>query len=137
MVASVRNLISASATADYLRRDDGRAKNAEHRNGSFWHGKGALALGLRPDLHVAAGKFDLLLAGHMIGTGVRLGRKRGAREYRPRLHITFSAPKSVSLAALLVKPGHRRAEFSATGPADGKVMGANRMVPRKGGYQKS
>ncbi len=114
MVASVRNLTSASATADYLRRDGGyytaagpesdagRAKNAEHRNGSFWHGKGALALGLRPDLHVAAGKFESLLAGHVIGTGIRLGRKRdGAHEHRPGLDITFSAPKSVSLAALL------------------------------------
>ena len=114
MVASVRNLTSASATADYLRRDGGyytaagsesdagRAKNAEHRNGSFWHGKGAMALGLRPDLHVAAGKFESLLAGHVIGTGIRLGRKRdGAHEHRPGLDITFSAPKSVSLAALL------------------------------------
>ena len=119
MVASVRNLTSASATADYLRRDggyytaggaesdEGRAKNAEHRNGSFWHGKGAMALGLRPDLHVAAGKFESLLAGHVIGTGIRLGRKRGgAREHRPGLDITFSAPKSVSLAALLPTRRH-------------------------------
>ncbi len=119
MVATVRNLTSASATADYLRRDggyytaggaeshEGRAKNAEHRNGSFWHGKGAMTLGLRPDLHVAAGKFESLLAGHVIGTGIRLGRKRaGAREHRPGLDITFSAPKSVSLAALLPTRRH-------------------------------
>ncbi len=119
MVASVRNLTSASATADYLRReggyysaagaksDEGRAKNAEHRNGSFWHGKGALALGLRPDLHVAAGKFESLLAGDVIGTGIRLGRQRGGkREHRPGLDITFSAPKSVSLAALLPTRRH-------------------------------
>ena len=115
MVASVRNLTSASATADYLRRDGGyytpgdgadsdagRAKNAEHRNGSFWHGTGAMALGLRPDLHVAAGKFESLLGGHVLCTGIRLGRKRdGNHEHRPGLDITFSAPKSVSLAALL------------------------------------
>ena len=119
MVASVRNLTSASATADYLRRDGGyytpggadsdagRAKNAEHRNGSFWHGKGAMALGLRPDLHVAAGKFESLLGGHVIGTGIRLGRKRdGNHEHRPGLDITFSAPKSVSLAALLPTRRH-------------------------------
>ena len=85
-----------------LRATQDGAKNAEHRNGSFWHGRGALALGLRPDLHVAAGKFESLLAGHVIGTGIRLGRKRdGAHEHRPGLDITFSAPKSVSLAALL------------------------------------
>ncbi|MCY4608621.1 MAG: relaxase domain-containing protein [bacterium] len=119
MVASVRNLTSASATADYLRRDGGyytaggaesdagRAKNAEHRNGSFWHGRGAMALGLRPDLHVAAGKFESLLGGHVIGTGIRLGRKRdGNHEHRPGLDITFSAPKSVSLAALLPTRRH-------------------------------
>ena len=119
MVATVRNLTSASATADYLRRDggyytaageksdEGRAKNAEHRNGSFWHGSGALALGLRPDLHVAAGKFESLLAGHVIGSGIRLGRMRsGKREHRPGLDITFSAPKSVSLAALLPTRRH-------------------------------
>ncbi len=119
MVASVRNLTSASATADYLRReggyytaagakgDAGRAKNAEHRNASFWHGRGAMALGLRPDLHVAAGKFESLLAGHVPGCGIRLGRRRdGAHEHRPGLDITFSAPKSVSLAALLPTKRH-------------------------------
>ena len=43
----------------------------------------------------------------MIGTRIRLGRLRdGQREHRPGFDITFSAPKSVSLAALLPTKGH-------------------------------
>ena len=113
MVATLRNLTSASATSEYfqqdggyyLKNDDGalqQAKQAEHRNGSAWHGRGARALGLEPGKLVWAGKFDKLLNGHVIGTDVRLGRLRdGQHEHRPGFDITFSAPKSVSLAALL------------------------------------
>ena len=60
MVATVHNLTSSSATVQYFRQDAGyylrkgedaadlRAKQAEHRNASAWHGKGAIALGLNP-----------------------------------------------------------------------------------------
>ena len=114
MVATVHNLTSSSATAQYFRQDAGyylrkgedaadlRAKRAEHRNASTWHGQGAAALGLHPGKPVAAGAFEKLLQGHVIGTWIRLGRLRdGQREHRPGFDITFSAPKSVSLAALL------------------------------------
>ena len=114
MVATVHNLTSSSATAQYFRQDAGyylrkgedaadlRAKRAEHRNASTWHGQGAVALGLHPGKPVAAGAFEKLLQGHVIGTRIRLGRLRdGQREHRPGFDITFSAPKSVSLAALL------------------------------------
>ena len=114
MVATVHNLTSSSATAQYFRQDAGyylrkgedaadlRAKRAEHRNASTWHGQGAVALGLHPGKPVAAGAFEKLLQGHVIGTWIRLGRLRdGQREHRPGFDITFSAPKSVSLAALL------------------------------------
>ena len=52
MVATVHNLTSSSATAQYFRQDAGyylrkgedaadlRAKQAEHRNASTWHGQG-------------------------------------------------------------------------------------------------
>ena len=55
MVATVRNLTSASATSEYFRseggyyveEDDGadelRAKREEHREASAWHGEGAAA----------------------------------------------------------------------------------------------
>ena len=122
MVATVRNLTSASATSEYfqldggyyLKDDDGalrQAKQAEHRNGSAWHGRGARALGLEAGKHVWAGKFDELLKGHVIGTDVRLGRLRdGQHEHRPGFDITFSAPKSVSLAALLPTEKHPRGD---------------------------
>ena len=119
MVATVHNLTSSSATAQYFRQDAGyylrkgedaadlRAKRAEHRNASTWHGQGAVALGLHPGKPVAAGAFEKLLQGHVIGTWIRLGRLRdGQREHRPGFDITFSAPKSVSLAALLPTKGH-------------------------------
>ena len=119
MVATVHNLTSSSATAQYFRQDAGyylrkgedaadlRAKQAEHRNASTWHGQGAVALGLHPGKPVAAGAFEKLLQGHVIGTWIRLGRLRdGQREHRPGFDITFSAPKSVSLAALLPTKGH-------------------------------
>ena len=87
MVATVRNLTSASATSEYFQEDGGyylknddralqQAKQAEHRNGSAWYGRGARALGLEPGKHVSAGKFEKLLKGHAIGTDVRLGRLR-------------------------------------------------------------
>ena len=119
MVTTVRNLTSSSATSEYFRQDAGyylgddedaahlRAKRAEHRNASAWHGTGAVALGLHPGKPVAAGAFEKLLQGHVIGTKLRLGRLRdGQHEHRPGFDITFSAPKSVSLAALLPTEKH-------------------------------
>ena len=114
MVATVRNLKSSSSVSDYFRRDGGyyagpgedkaeaRAKEAEHRRASGWFGEGAAALGLEEGREVAAGTFEKVLQGLVLGTGVRLGRLRdGEHEHRPGFDITFSAPKSVSLAALL------------------------------------
>ena len=133
MVATVRNLTSASATSEYFQEDGGyylknddralqQAKQAEHRNGSAWHGRGARALGLEPGKHVWAGKFDKLLKGHVIGTDVRLGRLRdGQHEHRPGFDITFSAPKSVSLAALLPTEKHPRGDRGVMRAHDGAV----------------
>ena len=114
MVATVRNLTSSSSTAEYFRADGGyyvgeegdeeslRAKREEHREASAWHGKGAELLGCKPGARVAARAFEKLLKGFVPGTGIRLGRIRnGEHEHRPGFDLTFSAPKSVSLAALL------------------------------------
>ena len=114
MVATVRNLTSASATSEYFRNEGGYylgdgegpeellAKREEAREASAWHGKGAAALGLKVGARVAAGKFEKLLKGFVPGTDRRLSRMRdGQHEHRPGFDITFSAPKSVSLAALL------------------------------------
>ena len=123
MVATVRNLTSASATSEYFQRDGGyylpaggdreelRAKRAEHRNASAWHGRGASALGLRPGRRVSATLFEALLQGCVPGRDLRLGRRRdGRHEHRPGFDITLSAPKSVSLAALLPTRKHPRGD---------------------------
>ena len=123
MVARVRNLTSSSSTAEYFHEEGGyytaargdreaaRAKAAEHRQASAWYGQGAAALGLKAGQKVSAGKFETILQGHVIGTNIRLGRKRdGKHEHRPGFDITFSAPKSVSLAALLPTRKHPRGD---------------------------
>ncbi len=123
MVATVFNLTSASSTVHYFRREghglgkpanDDEAgdyyarKGDEHRKASRWRGSGAAALGLTG--HVEPGDFRRVLQGYVPGTDIRLGRLRdGAHEHRPGVDITLSAPKSVSLEALLGGPGSARA----------------------------
>ena len=123
MVATVVSLTSASSTVHYFRReghglgapanDDEREdyyarSDDEHRKASRWRGSGAAALGLSG--HVEPGEFRRVLQGHVPGTDIRLGRLRdGAHEHRPGVDITLSAPKSVSLEALLGGPGAARA----------------------------
>ena len=124
MVATVVSLTSASSTVHYFRReghgigpnlpanDDTEDYYArgddEHRKASRWRGSGAAALGLRG--HVEPGAFRRVLQGYVPGTDIRLGRLRdGAHEHRPGVDITLSAPKSVSLEALLGGPGSARA----------------------------
>ena len=134
MVATVVNLTSASVTVHYFRReghglgpnlpanDPGSASGAgdeagedyyarrddEHRKASRWRGSGAAALGLSG--HVEPGEFRRVLQGYVPGTDIRLGRLRdGEYEHRPGIDITLSAPKSVSLEALLGGPGAARA----------------------------
>ena len=66
---------------------------------------------MHPGKPVAAGAFEKLLQGHVIGTKLRLGRLRdGQHKHRPGFDITFSAPKSVSLAALLPTEKHPHGE---------------------------
>ena len=69
------------------------------------------ALGLKEGQKVSAGTFETVLQGRVLGTNIRLGRKRdGKHEHRPGFDITFSAPKSVSLAALLPTRKHPRGD---------------------------
>ena len=103
MVVSIGAISSAAQGVSYFERDGYYAKEApEHLRASAWTGKGAEALGLRgtvdPDV------FREVLEGAVPdGSGRRLGRKEkdGAITHRPGRDLTFSAPKSVSLAALL------------------------------------
>ena len=101
MVATVTRLSEAASTVHYFEADGYYAKNdKEHRKASRWHGKGVEALGIHGP--VKPKRFEEVLSGRIPGTTTRLGRLRaGKHEHRPGLDITFSAPKSVSLEALV------------------------------------
>ena len=103
MVVSIGAVAASSQGAAYYERDGYYARDdPAHREVSAWAGKGAEDLGLTgpvdPDL------FKAVLEGKVPdGSGRRLGRRRkdGVLEHRPGRDLTFSAPKSVSLAALV------------------------------------
>ena len=101
MVATVTRLSEAASTVHYFETDGYYAKNdPEHRKASRWYGAGVAALGLHGP--VKPRRFEQVLSGRIPGTSTRLGRLRdGKHEHRPGLDITFSAPKSVSLEALV------------------------------------
>ena len=106
MVATVVELRSSAMAVTYYERDGYYAKNdPEHRQASFWYGDAAKALGLKA--HVRPSRFESVLSGYVPGTDLRLGRMReGQHEHRPGWDLTLSAPKSVSLEALVM--GDRR-----------------------------
>ena len=115
MVASLTDLGSTTTTVAYFEREGYYAKgDPRQRRASSWHGKAAEALGLPK--HVSPKGFEKVLAGYVPGTDIRLGRARdGEHQHRPGLDLTLSAPKSVSLEALLY--GNRR----VTGAHDAAV----------------
>ena len=101
MVATVTRLSEASSTVHYFEADGYYAKNdPEHRKASRWYGKGVETLGLHGP--VKPKRFEEVLQGRIPNTKSRLGRMReGRHEHRPGVDVTFSAPKSVSLEALV------------------------------------
>ena len=120
MVASIGALASSSQGVSYYERDGYYARNdPDHRAASAWTGRGAAELGLTgpvdPDV------FQAVLEGNVPdGSGQRLGRRErdGGISHRPGRDLTFSAPKSVSLAALVggderVTEAHDRAVMKA------------------------
>ena len=112
MVASVKFLEAATATVEYFEAEGYYARgDPEHRRASRWYGGLAEEFGLRNRM-VTAKRFAAVLEGHVPGTGIRLGRMRdGAHQHRPGIDVTFSAPKSVSLEALLHAPPRTRARI--------------------------
>ena len=101
MVATVTRLKAAAKTVHYFEVDGYYARNdPEHRKASSWHGEAADLLGLHG--RVNPKRFEAVLAGYVPGTELRLGRLRdGEHQHRPGVDVTFSAPKSVSLEALV------------------------------------
>ena len=108
MVATVTRLKTAATTVHYFEVDGYYAKNdPEHRKASRWHGEAAALLGLQGT--VRPNRFESVLAGYVPGTDLRLGRLRdGEHQHRPGVDVTFSAPKSVSLEALVYAPPRTR-----------------------------
>ena len=103
MVVSIGAISAPSQGVAYYERDGYYARDdPAHRDASAWFGRGAEALGLEGP--VDANTFKDVLAGKVPdGTGCRLGRrdKDGNVHHRPGRDLTFSAPKSVSLVALI------------------------------------
>ena len=103
MVVSIGAVASAAQGVSYFERDGYYARDdPEHLRASAWAGKGAEALGLAGP--VDPGVFRDVLEGTVPdGSGRRLGRpgKDGSITHRPGRDLTFSAPKSVSLVAML------------------------------------
>ena len=101
MVATVTRLKAAATTVHYFEVDGYYARNdPEHRKASGWYGEAASSLGLHGP--VKPKRFEEILAGYVAGTDIRLGRLRdGEHQHRPGVDVTFSAPKSVSLEALV------------------------------------
>lgn len=95
---SVNPITSPAQAASYYRRDDYYTRNQE--SPSAWHGRGAEALGLAGPVDQKA--FTDLLDGRL-ADGTTLGRINadGQREHKPGYDLTLSAPKSVSVAALV------------------------------------
>ena len=100
---SIGALASAAQGASYYERDGYYAKDdPDHRAASAWAGKGAEELGLKGP--VDPDTFRAILEGRVPdGSDTRLGRrgKDGEILHRPGRDLTFSAPKSVSIAALV------------------------------------
>ena len=101
MVASIGVIASPSQGASYYERDGYYAKDdPEHREASAWAGKGAQALGLSGA--VDPGTFKQILEGK-VPDGPQLGRRGpdGTIQHRPGRDVTLSAPKSVSIMAMV------------------------------------
>ena len=101
MVASIGKITSAAQGVSYFEKDGYYARDdAAHKEASAWAGKGAAALDLSGRVEPDA--FQRILEGEVPG-GRRLGRKEidGSITHRPGRDVTLSAPKSVSLMAMV------------------------------------
>ncbi|MHB1544052.1 MAG: MobF family relaxase [Gammaproteobacteria bacterium] len=93
---SLRGIRDAAHVEHYFRMDD---LTVEGRLASSWNGQWAATFRLEPP--VRPEDFRELLLGRIPG-GIRLGRPQGGRlVHAPGFDATFSAPKSVSVAALV------------------------------------
>ena len=146
MVASIGAVASPAQGVSYYEKDSYYARDSdEHRAASAWAGKGAAALGLEGPVDPET--FRAVLEGEVPdGSGRRLGKRgrEGEIHHRPGRDLTFSAPKSVSLAALVggderIVEAHDRAVAGALdwferNAAETRMQAGGRMV-RAGGQK--
>jgi conjugative relaxase-like TrwC/TraI family protein len=98
---SVKTLASSKATSDYFKENyyTSKAPKNSLEPAGVWAGKGAAILGLSGQ--VQRETFEALLEGHL-PKGQRLGvQKEGEWKHRVGWDLTLSAPKSVSILALV------------------------------------
>jgi conjugative relaxase-like TrwC/TraI family protein len=97
---SIKKVKNSGKTTDYFAKDDYYSSNdSNHQKFSSWYGKGATELGL--DGHVASETFLNILEGNLPNN-----QKIGVGTGENKIHdagrdLTFSAPKSVSIMALV------------------------------------
>lgn len=103
MVATLSKLTDAGAAAQYYEAGDDYYTQGG-KAPSHWHGRGAEALGL--DGEVAPDTFTAMLDGRLPDRTVLGTTRHGIREHKPGWDLTLSAPKSVSVLALVA--GDRR-----------------------------
>ena len=95
---SIENLSSAGAALGYYSNSAGSGGTSKYITESEWFGKGAEQLNLAGKISYA--DFADILTGQL-PNGEELGRVNnlGNKEHAPGIDLTFSAPKSVSIAA--------------------------------------
>jgi conjugative relaxase-like TrwC/TraI family protein len=98
MVVSRGTIVSASGAAEYYAADNYYTGEQAAEHQGEWGGEAAVRLGLSGG--VDPSQFEDCLKGHL-PNGATIANNAG--EHRPGLDLTFSAPKSVSLLALLGK----------------------------------
>ncbi|MBE9061117.1 MobF family relaxase [cf. Phormidesmis sp. LEGE 11477] len=92
--------LSAAQAENYFVKDDYYTEEEQHE-ASFWLGKGASNLGLTGTVEKAV--FGELLSGTGPNGEVLSGKEIDPKKRRAATDFTFSAPKSVSIAALVQK----------------------------------
>ena len=128
---SIKALGSAKQAGSYYKDADyyGKNENGEKEPiPSEWVGKGAALMGLEGPVDIKV--FQHALEGRL-PTGDTLGRSdgKGGLEHKPGWDFTFSAPKSVSVMALIggderLMAAHKEAVKTALGYVEDKLVGA-------------
>lgn len=127
---SIAKVGSSGAATHYYEKDDYYTKDdSEHKSHSEWYGKGASKLNLTSK--VEKEDFKNILDGKL-PNGQILGRvEDGKIVHAPGTDLTFSAPKSVSIAAevlgdLRIYEAHRKAVLKTLGYIENNLVGTRK-----------